>query len=129
MMRKLFSGILVVIILVVTVGVPIYRHTCHVFDRSELSLLTQKQCCDPGDRENGPAIDFKCCSLEHFETALDYETLVDKSGFNVVLFTPAVLEILNIEADVITIAQPLPESRPPPLANRDILYAYQIYLI
>lgn len=128
-MKRVLSGILVFVLLAVTVGVPISRHTCYVFDKTELSLLTQKQFCDPGDSQSEAAIDFKCCSLEQFDTALSYETLIDKSTVKIINLEVILPQMLMGNLRVVKTVKQLPDSRPPPVANRDLLNKYQVYLI
>ena len=121
--------ILTGLLLVVTIGVPIYRHTCYVFDRSEVSLLTQKQCCAPSESSSQAAIDFKCCSLEHIDTALEYETLVKDSESVVTIATLPPHSGSDNMVIVSEKSEPMPVLRPPPLANRDLLTKIQVFLI
>jgi hypothetical protein len=128
-MKSVISTLLLTIMLTVTIGVPVFRHTCNVTDRSEVSILTAKQCCDPNQQSSETTIDFQCCSLEHFDTAFDYETLVKTSEnisiINVFFEFDSAPEIIFVAGQ----ADELPVLRPPPLANRDLLNKIQHYLI
>ena len=128
-MKSVLAGILTTVIITVTIGVPIFRHTCYVSDRSELTVLVQKQCCDPCKDYDETSVDLECCSMQQYDTSFNYETLVKKSSkasFNLVL-------IASVETAVVSyftkISEPLPAIRPPPLANRDLHNRIQLYLI
>ena len=128
-MKSALSSILATLLIAVTVGVPIFRHTCNVTKRSEISVLTAKQCCEPSQRSSETTIDFQCCSLEHFDTSFDYETLV-KTNISVInvdflIDFNAVPELIRVASQ----AEELPVLRPPPLSNRDLLNKIQLYLI
>ena len=127
-MRRIISGLLLTILLAVTVGLPVFKHTCHVFDRTELSVLDQDSCCDPFSNDRTAQIDIKCCSLEVFDTSFDYETLIKGE------WTLAVDFIINnntIQQQyfVFQESEALPVLRPPPLSNRELLNRIQVYLI
>lgn len=114
------------ILLVVTIGVPVSRHTCYVFDRSELSLLSQEPCCAPSEK-SGVELDFKCCSLEQFDTTLDYETLVEQGKvltLDVAQFQGGQDFPIDLFANN-NITPPV--LRPPPVANRNLLNYIQVY--
>ena len=128
-MKSVLAGILTTIMITVTIGVPIFRHTCYVSDKSELTVLAQKQCCDPCSDADETSAELECCSMQQFDTSFSYETLIKKSSeasFNLVL-------IASVETSVKTyltkISEPLPVLRPPPLANRDLHNIIQLYLI
>ena len=128
-MKSVLAGILTTIMITVTIGVPIFRHTCYVSDRSELTVLAQKQCCEPCTDSDETSVDLECCSMQQYDTSFNYESLVKKSSeasLNLVLVT-------SIETTVVSnftkISEPLPVLRPPPPANRDLHNRIQLYLI
>jgi hypothetical protein len=125
-MKKVISGVLVAILLAVTIGVPVSRHTCYVFDRSELSLLSQEPCCSPSEN-SGFVLDFKCCSLEQFDTTLDYETLVEQSKVITLDMTPVLWAAVEPVGFVALNNPQPPVLRPPPRANHDVLAFIQVY--
>ena len=127
-MRKVISGILLVILVTVTIGLPVYRHTCYIFDRSEVSLLELKQCCDPGEKTSQTEIDIKCCSVEHYDTSLQYETLAQESA-SVTTFAASLVISLSLQPVIQEKSTPMPVFRPPPVANRALLSKIQVFRI
>ena len=128
MMRKIVSSVLLVILLAVTIGLPVYRHTCHVFDRSEVSLASQDQCCPSNTSGEEAILDFKCCSLEHIDTALDYESLLSEFATELPVFIAPASVVINQVSFTELASAELPVLRPPP-ANRELLNLIQVYLI
>ena len=128
-MRRVISGLLLTILLAVTVGVPVFKHTCHVFDRSELSVLDQDSCCDPFSNDLTAQIDVKCCSLEVFDTSLDYETLIKGEWTLAVDFIIDSDYVTQQQYFVYQESEALSVLRPPPLANQELLNRIQVYLI
>jgi hypothetical protein len=127
--KSIFAGILTTVMITVTIGVPIFRHTCNVSDRSELTVLEKKQCCEPCTGSDEAKIGIECCSMQQYDTSFNYETLIKKStevSFNLLPIEPA-------ESDIGTyfkqISEPLPVLKPPPVANRDLHKRIQLYLI
>ena len=128
-MKLLLSGILSTLMITVTIGVPVFRHTCYVSDKSEVTVLIKEHCCDSDTNNHKIKSDFKCCSMQQYDTSFDYETLIKKSyqfSLNFVLTE-------SVESTVTTyftrISEPLPVLRSPPLANRDLHTRIQLYLI
>ena len=128
-MRRVISGVLLTILLAVTVGVPVFKHTCHVFDRSELSVLDQDSCCDPFSNERPAQVDVKCCSIEVFDTSFDYETLIKGEWTLAVDFIIDNDHLTQQQYLVIQESEAAHVFRPPPLANRELLNKIQVYLI
>lgn len=58
--------------------VPVYSHTCNVFEKTEISFFNNNSCCDSGCASE--TIDFKCCSLSSKAFYIDYETTIEKSN-------------------------------------------------
>ena len=95
-MKSVISTFLLTVMLVVTIGVPVFRHSCEESDESELSLLSEKNCCTPNGAATETKIDSKCCSIEQIDTAFYYETLVNKvSSMPVVLVALEQLEVFK----------------------------------
>jgi hypothetical protein len=128
-MKSTLAGLLSTLMITVTIGVPVFRHTCYVSDRSEVTVLIKEHCCDSDTNNHEIKVDFKCCSMQQYDTSFDYETLIKKSYQ--VSFSFALTE--SVESTVTTyftrISEPLPVLRPPPLANRDLLNRISLYLI
>ena len=128
-MKSILAGILTTFMITVTIGVPVFRHTCYVSDQTELTVLAQKQCCEQCTDNEETSVDLECCSVQQIDTSFNYETLVKKpseASFNIVL-------IASVETTIVTyftkISEPLPVLRPPPPANRDLHNRIQLYLI
>jgi hypothetical protein len=128
-MKSTLAGLLSTLMITVTIGVPVFRHTCYVSDKSEVTVLIKEHCCDADTNNHENNVDLKCCSMQQYDTSFDYETLVKK--FYQVSFSFALTE--SVESTVTTyftrISERLPVLRPPPLANRDLHTRIQLYLI
>lgn len=126
------SGLSIVLSLFVLAGsihLPVYKHTCHLFDKSEIAILLKKDCCYPGESTREQSVDFKCCSLDELDTSITVETTLDvKTEF---YFSALPIEINDYKtvSKTNTIDEDLPVLRPPPLANREIHNLYQTYRI
>lgn len=128
-MKSFLAGILTTVMITVTVGVPIFRHTCFVSDRSELTILAQKQCCEPCTDNDETSDELECCSMQQFDTSFNYESLVKKS-LEVSLTIELIASVKTTAVTYFTkISETLPVLRPPPLANRDLHNRIQLYLI
>jgi len=128
-MKSILAGILTTVMITVTLGVPIFRHTCYVSDRSELTVLAQKQCCEPCTDSDETKMDIKCCSMQQYDTSFNYETLIKKSAEVTFNLLPIESVESNIGSYFTQTSEPLPVLRPPPVANRDLHKRIQLYLI
>ena len=128
-MRRALSALLLTILLTVTIGLPVFRHTCHELNQSELSVLDHDGCCAPFSGEQMAQIEAKCCSTEVFDTALDYETLIEVEWIIAVDFVSTNNSAINLQEFIYQKSAGMAVLRPPPLANRALLNRIQVYLI
>ena len=128
-MKRVTSGLLLTVLVAVTIGLPVFKHTCDVSDHSELSVLDQDSCCDPFSNDRTTQIDAKCCSLEVFDTSFDYETLIKGEWTLAVDFIIDNDHVTQQQYLVIQESEAAHVLRPPPLANRELLIKIQVYLI
>mgnify|MGYP000745848912 CR=1 FL=1 len=77
MLKKLISYHLIATILLGTIGISIFTHTCHLFNVTESTIYQAKACCGDFEDKN-QIIDVNCCSLEVDHYKLSVETLHDK---------------------------------------------------
>ena len=91
-------------------------------------VLEKKMCCNPGSEERGESIDFKCCTIDEYDTSVSMETLI-KPSIKVDIKVVAQEEITLYEVYFVQSSDEVPVLRPPPLANRDIHNHFQVYLI
>lgn len=128
-MKRAIAGLLLTVLVAVTIGLPVFKHTCHVSDHSELSVLDQDSCCDPFSNDRTTQITVKCCSLEVYDTSLEYETLVKGEwtiAVDFIIDRDITIQQQNVVYQMSEAALVL---RPPPLANRELLNRIQVYLI
>ena len=124
--KRVISGLLILLVLTGSFGMPVFKHTCHVFDKTEITVLSKKACCDPAERGEQTSVDWKCCTLQEFDTSVTFEATLEVPttiAADWILPTqPVDLAALAYATDVA-----IPDSRPPPLANRELHNHYQVY--
>lgn len=129
MIKSGLSILLSLFVLIGSIHLPIYKHTCHVFDKSEIAIFHEKDCCFPDENSKEQFVDFKCCSVDELGISLSVESTID-SNTQFQYFAPSINEMEQLSFEpLISYDEDLPVLRPPPLANRDIHNLYQTYLI
>ncbi|MFY0601312.1 MAG: hypothetical protein JXR03_16670 [Cyclobacteriaceae bacterium] len=81
MIKKILSYWLIAIFMISTLYIPIYKHTCHLFNKSETSILKKPDhCCTDSNEAN---IGFRCCSLSVKTLAVDHQAVIgDEASLN-----------------------------------------------
>lgn len=80
-MKKLLSYYLIFTLLLSLMYVPVYSHTCHLFDKTEKYVFSSPSCCESSGTSN-EKIDFQCCSLSYETFVVEQEsTSVEASDF------------------------------------------------
>lgn len=64
MLKKLLTYGLILSLLAATLYVPVFVHTCYLFDVTKTSIFTQVKCCDSSQSDHHERLTFGCCSLE-----------------------------------------------------------------
>lgn len=130
MTKSLASYGLIFTLLVASLQVPVFLHTCHLFDITDSSVYTVKKCCDPSIGTD-TAIAMNCCSLELKNYKADLTTELTRllvTSFHPLLTT--VLPDLALAVPHGTVNEVL-EIRPPPrqLSNTTLLHFIQVLRI
>jgi hypothetical protein len=120
MKKSLLSVLLTFYVLAGTLSVPVYKHTCHVSDRTDILVLQKKHCCNPGEDRGETSIDFKCCTLDEFDTSISVETLLEEHIDFELKFIPEESTHITFSQPFVSDSDKIHYLRPPPLANRDI---------
>ena len=130
MLLRLMTVYLSVSLLAGSMGVSVFRHTCHLFGVSETTFFEAKHCCDDASDDSGLTVGLDCCSV-----TVDYQELSVQSTEvtnDVKIVMAAVLPVFTgIEYGSLSVDSPdflLPENHAPPLV-RDLPVLFQSFLI
>ncbi len=137
MLKQLYIYVLVLVVSITTVGIPVYKHTCHVenvtidtyFVRSSHCEEMEpepfeKSCCKAEKKHEKENLQKKCCSEEQAQFKVSDLAIhhVDLPSIEWVDFRP---EVFRINYSHFEIPEKLHSfngyPQPPPLSNRNRL--------
>jgi hypothetical protein len=127
------SILLVLQVVVATVGLTVYNHTCHLMGMKEISLFEDKGCCadseQPASQESND-----CCEFSTDHVHGDLETVLHglfSYSFNSVAVLPAIFTAIEWPSAFVTeeLVLHFADSSPPPVYGRFLLYLIQALLL
>ncbi len=130
---KCVSILLVLQVVIATVGLTVYNHTCYLMGMKEVSLFEEKGCCADTDKQISQESN-DCCefSTDHVHGDLDG---ILHGLFSYSFTSVAVLPttFFAIEWPSVWVSQSLilhsTDSSPPPVYGRFLLHLIQVLLI
>lgn len=115
MAKSITSYYLIATLLMTMMYIPIYTHTCHIFNKSKTSIFASPSCC--GEKNGKEKLDINCCSMSIKTLVVEQDFEVEKNHSSDII----VKLVAQIEdfAPKITCSFHSKEtySRPPPLKS------------
>ncbi len=129
MVKSVSSILLVALLTLGNLWIPVYKHTCNLFDTSEIQLFEANTCCE-GAVPSGLSLSQQpCCSVEYStiksvdQSILEFTTVILDCAFIPQEFFSFHLNLLQVEDEQVIV------SRPPPLylSSRSLLSLIQVF--
>jgi hypothetical protein len=129
LIKKIASIFLALILILSTLGVFVFKHTCTLFDQTETSFFHDKECCERNADKN-TTVDIPCCSVEvsQFKISIASITMEPPASIKAIVQVSSFITIDTPVSFEISSKQPWC-LQTPPLLDQDRNALLQIYLI